>query len=213
MVGGMAFYSGDDMIKNVIFDFGQVMVRFDPHAIAAQTLHDPDDVALLAPILFDRLYWDRLDAGTISDGEVLDAVCARIPERLHRAAREIYYGWIYRLPEIPGMRELVQDLKARGVRVALLSNISHDFVSHAHDIPILALFEYCVFSADLGITKPDPRIFAKACEGGGFDPTETLFVDDSPVNVQGARDFGLQAYLFDKDAQALREYLESALEN
>ena len=140
----------EQSIKNVIFDFGQVMVRFDPHAIAAHTLQDPDDVALLAPILFDRLYWDRLDAGTISDGEVLDAVCARISERLREAAREIYYGWIYRLPEIPGMRELVQDLKARGIRVALLSNISHDFVSHAHDIPILALFEYAVFKQQIG---------------------------------------------------------------
>ena len=211
MAGGMAFYLGDTMIKNVIFDFGQVMVRFDPYAIAAHTLDDPDDAALLVPILFDRLYWDRLDAGTISDQEVLDAVCARIPERLHRAAREIYYGWIYRLPEIPGMRKLVQDLTARGIRVALLSNISHYFVTHAHEIPLLALFEYCVFSADLGITKPDARIFAKACEGGAFDPTETLFVDDSPVNVQGARDFGLQAYLFDGNADALRAYLEQHL--
>ena len=203
----------EQSIKNVIFDFGQVMVRFDPYAIAAHTLDDPDDAALLVPILFDRLYWDRLDAGTISDQEVLDAVCARLPERLHAAASEIYYGWIHHLPEIPGMPELVQDLKLRGIRVALLSNISHYFVSHAHEIPTLALFEYCVFSADLGITKPDARIFAKAFEGGGFTPAQTLFVDDSPANVQGARDFGLQAYLFDGDAAALRAYLDKALEH
>ena len=213
MAGDTAFYLGDTMIKNVIFDFGQVMVRFDPYAIAAHTLDDPDDAALLVPILFDRLYWDRLDAGTISDEEVLDAVYARIPEHLWDAAREIYYGWIYHLPEIPGMTELVQHLKARGIRVALLSNISHYFVSHAHEIPTLALFEYCVFSADLGITKPDARIFAKACEDGGFTPAQTLFVDDSPANVQGARDFGLQAYLFDGDAQALRAYLDKAFEH
>ena len=203
----------EQSIKNVIFDFGQVMVRFDPHAIAAQTLHDPDDVALLAPILFDRLYWDRLDAGTISDGEVLDAVCARLPERLHAAARAIYFDWIYRLPEIPGMPELVQYLKARGIRVALLSNISHYFIAHAHEIPVLSLFEYCVFSADLGICKPDARIFAKACEGGGFDPAQTLFVDDNLLNVQGAREFGLHAYLFDGNADALRAYLDKVLEH
>ena len=198
-------------IKNVIFDFGQVMVRFDPYAIAAQTLDDPADVALLAPVLFDRLYWDRLDAGSISDREVLDAVCARIPQRLWEAAREIYYGWIYHLPEIPGMSELVQDLQARGIRVALLSNISRYFISHAHDIPILAQFEYCVFSADLGITKPDARIFAQACQGGEFEPAQTLFVDDSAINVQGALDFGLQAYLFDGDVAALQAYLDQHL--
>lgn len=213
MAGAMAFYLGDDMIKNVIFDFGQVMVRFDPYAIAAHTLNDPADAALLVPVLFDRLYWDALDAGTITDREVLDAVCARIPARLHGAASEIYYGWIHHLPEIPGMRELVRDLTARGIHVALLSNISHYFVTHAHEIPVLSLFEYCVFSSDLGISKPDARIFAKACEGGGFDPAETLFVDDNAANVQGARDFGLHAYLFDGDAQALRAHLDGALES
>ena len=201
------------MIKNIIFDFGQVMVRFDPYAIAAHTLKDQDDIALLVPVLFDRLYWDKLDAGTISDQEVLDAVYQRIPERLWDQARQIYFDWIYHLPEIPGMPELVQALKAHGIRVALLSNISHYFVTHTHEIPTLALFEYCVFSADLGICKPDARIFAKACEGGGFDPAQTLFVDDSPQNVQGARDFGLQAYLFDGDAAALREYLDAVIES
>lgn len=202
----------EQSIKNVIFDFGQVMVRFDPYAIAAHTLDDADDVALLVPVLFDRAYWDKLDAGTISDGEVLEAVCARLPERLCQAAGHIYYSWIYHLPEIPGMPELVQGLKARGVPVALLSDISHYFVSHAHEIPVLALFDYCVFSSDLGVNKPDVRMFQKACEGGNLDPAQTLFVDDKPSNVQGARDFGLQAYLFDGDAAALQAYLDQHLD-
>ena len=203
----------EQSIKNVIFDFGQVMVRFDPDAIAAHTLDNRDDIALLVPVLFDRLYWDRLDAGTISDQEVLDAVCARLPERLHAAARAIYFDWIYHLPTVPGMPELVQDLKRRGIHVALLSDISHYFVSHAHEIPVLSLFEYCVFSSDLGVNKPDARMFQKACEGGNFIPAQTLFVDDKPTNVQGARDYGLQAYLFDGDVQALRTYLDSVLAN
>ena len=200
-------------IKNVIFDFGQVMVHFDPHAIAAHTLDDPNDVDLLIPILFDRLYWDKLDAGSISDDEVLDAVCARLPDRLHTAARTVYWNWIYHIPVIAGMPELVQKLKARGIRVALLSNISHYFVSHAHEIPVLSLFEYCVFSSDLGINKPDARIFAKACEGGGFDPAQTLFIDDNSANVQGARSFGLQAYQFDGDVVALQAYLDAVIED
>ena len=201
------------MIKNVIFDFGQVMVRFDPYAIAKQTLDSNDDVDLLVPILFDRLYWDKLDAGSIADSEVLDAVCARLPERLWDAAKEIYDAWIYRIPEIDGMPALVRSLKDKGVPVALLSNISHYFVTHANEIPSLSLFDFCVFSADLGICKPDPRIFAAACMGGNFDPAQTLFIDDSPTNVQGARDFGLQAYLFDGDTEKLREYLKTHLDS
>ena len=194
-------------IKNVIFDFGQVMVRFDPYEIASHTLKDTQDIDLLVPILFDRAYWDKLDAGAIGDDEVLDDVCSRIPERLWAAAREIYYNWIYHIPEIDGMPALVRSLKDKDVPVALLSNISHYFVLHANEIPTLALFDFCVFSSDLRISKPDPRIFAAACEGGGFDPAQTLFVDDNAANVQGAREFGLQAYLFDGDAEKLQKYL------
>ena len=59
------------MIKNVVFDFGQVLVRFEPSYMVGQYVSDPIDAKLLEEVVFDRLYWDRLDAGTISNEEVI----------------------------------------------------------------------------------------------------------------------------------------------
>ncbi len=195
------------MLKNVVFDFGQVLVRFDPSYMVGQYVTDEADAALLAKVLFDRLYWDRLDAGTISDAEVVEESCKRLPARLHAVAGEIYYHWIRHLPEIEGMAELVRELKARGVRLCLLSNISTYFASHADEIPILKYFDRCVFSAVCGYVKPSREIFAYLCEKCGLDPAETVFVDDNAANIAGARDFGIEGYLFDGDAEALRAYL------
>ena len=66
------------MIKNVVFDYGNVMIHFDPRYMVSRYVSDANDVEMLTPIIFDRLYWDALDEGSISDGEVVEAVKKRI---------------------------------------------------------------------------------------------------------------------------------------
>ena len=199
-------------IKNVIFDFGQVIVHFEPEYMVGRYVSDPEDKALLCEVLFDRLYWDKLDKGTITDKEALDAVKTRVPERLWEACDTIYYNWIYNIPEIDGMRELVKYLKEKyALRVVLLSNISKYFASHRDEIPVLSEFEYCVFSALLGITKPSKEIFAHICEKCDMNPEETIFVDDNSANIEASIRFGLNGYQFDGDAKKLKAYFDEIL--
>ena len=201
------------MIKNVVFDFGQVMVHFEPKYMVEKYVSDPRDSELLQQVVFDRLYWDRLDAGTIRDEEVIAACKERLPIRLHDAAQQIYYNWIYHIPEIRGMTELVEEIKARfGVRTFLLSNISTYFAQHSGEIPSLASFERCIFSAVCGKVKPHADIFEYLCRTCGILPQETIFIDDNEKNIKGAEDFGIQGYLFDGDAAKLRDFLLALLE-
>ena len=110
------------MIKNVVFDFGQVLVHFSPEYMVKKYVTDEEDARILAEVIFDRLYWDRLDEGTITDKEVVSFSQSRLPQRLCDVVPEIYYNWIYNLPEIDGMRELTAYLKERyGERLFLLS--------------------------------------------------------------------------------------------
>ena len=199
------------MLKNGVFDFGQVLVRFDPSYMVGQFVKEEEDAELLANVLFDRLYWDRLDAGTILDSEVVEDACRRLPERLHAVASEIYYAWIYNLPPIDGMEALVKELKARGVRLCLLSNISTYFAKRADEIPVLKHFDRCVFSAVCGHVKPHRGIFAYLCDTCALDPAETVFVDDNAANIAGSEAFGIKGYLFDGDAERLRAFLLSQL--
>lgn len=200
------------MIKNVVFDFGQVMVRFEPSYMVGKYVSDKEDAALLEEVVFDRLYWDKLDAGTITDEEVVNACLARLPKRLHTYVPDIYYQWIYNIPQIEGMGDLVDDIKdSYGVRVFLLSNISTYFADHAGEIPVLSKFEKCIFSSVCGSVKPDREIFEYLCTSCGISAEETVFVDDNEKNIRGARDFGITGYLFDGDVNALRKYLDKIL--
>ena len=200
------------MIKNIVFDFGQVLVRFDPAYMVGVYVSEPDDKVLLEKVVFDRLYWDRLDAGTITNEETLAEIKNRLPKRLHEVSEKIYWSWIYNIPEIEGMSDLILHLKNNHrVGLFVLSNISHYFADHADEIPILKHIPNRVFSARIGITKPKKEIFAHLCEKFGLNPAETIFIDDNENNVKGARNFGLNAYLFDGNAERLKSYLESIL--
>ena len=193
------------MIKNVIFDFGQVLIHFEPEYMVGRFVTDPEDSKLLQEVVFDRLYWDELDAGTITDEEVLCRCRERLPERLHAVAGDIYYNWIYNIPEFDGMRRLVQEVKrTQGVNIFLLSNASKYLADHKYEIPILDEFENCVFSAVCGFVKPDRAIFEHLCKRFGIKASESVFIDDLPKNIAGVENAGIKGYLFDGDVGKLR---------
>lgn len=197
------------MIRNVVFDFGQVMVRFEPEYMVGKYVTDKTDARLLEAVVFDRLYWDRLDRGDISDTEVVTACKARLPERLRETAEEIYYNWIYNIPEIEGMRELAVRLRDEyGMRLFLLSNISTYFADHAHEILVLAEFEKCIYSAVVGHVKPNEDMFEYLCKTCEILPDETVFVDDNTANIAGAKAYGIHGYLFDGDVVKLKKYFD-----
>ena len=200
------------MIKNLVFDFGNVLIRYEPEYIVSQYVNDPEDKRLITEVLFDRLYWDPLDDGSITDEEVVRYSCARLPERLHSICKEIYYNWGRHLPEMPGMWDLVRRVKREyGVRIYLLSNIGSLFASFEHLFPIFDEMEDCIFSALVGHVKPNRDMFLYLCERTGIAPEETLFIDDAKRNIDGALAFGIQGYLFDGNAEALSLYLDKIL--
>lgn len=199
-------------IKNVVFDFGQVLVYFQPSYMVGAYVSDEEDKALIEEVVFDRLYWDRLDSGDISDKEVVSAIKTRLPERLWDVSEKIYYNWIYNIPEIEGMSELIDRIKNRyNVKVYLLSNISNYFASHSEEIPILKKLDGCVFSAPIGIVKPNREIFEHLCKAYKLSPEETLFIDDRADNIEGALRCGLKGYIFDGNVDRLKDYLDSIL--
>lgn len=200
------------MIKNVIFDFGQVLVHFEPSYMVGVYVTDKDDKALLEEVIFDRLYWDKLDKGTISDEETMSLIKERLPNRLWDVADKIYYNWVYNIPEIDGMSELLSHLKNRyGVRLFLLSNISKYFAKHSCEIEILNKLDGLVMSGPIGIVKPSYEIFDHLCKKYDIEPSEAIFVDDRCDNVEGAKAYGISGYVFDGDAQKLKKYLDELL--
>jgi putative hydrolase of the HAD superfamily len=200
------------MIKNVVFDFGQVLIKYDPDYMASKFVDNSEDLRLLSDVLFDRLYWDKLDDATITDEQVVAFSCERLPERLHEACRKAYYNWIYNLPPIEGMWELVRKIKRKyGVKTFVLSNVGTYLSDNRDAFEIFSEMEKCIFSAEVGHIKPNRDMFEYLTKTCNILPEETVFIDDNAKNIAGAEAFGIKGYLFDGDAHRLEEYLDKLL--
>ena len=196
---------------DVIFDFGNVLVRFDPLYMAGRYIPDPDDARLAADVVFDRAYWDRLDRGELRDAQVRDMACPRLPERLRGGASQGLMNWDKNLPDMPGMRQIVEACSRRGDRLFVLSNISIDFAEKWREADnvrtLLEMFDDLAFSGVTKLMKPMEQSFRALADRNGIDLSRCLFVDDSPVNIEGARAVGIDSYLFRGDAEDLARRL------
>lgn len=199
------------MIKNYIFDFGNVLGQFYSEQFVSKYVSDGKTIRIISDIVFDRIYWDKLDEGTITDAEVKEQFCARLPDDLKEVACRVYDNWINDLIPVPGMEKLIRDLHNSGKKIYLLSNICKTFPENYHKVgwikELFDCFDGFVFSGETGLVKPNADIFEHLLEKYNLNREECLFTDDRDLNIEGAKKVGIKGYLFDGDAEKLRKYL------
>lgn len=200
------------MYKNIIFDYGQVIISFDPYYMTNVYIKDEEVCKKLSEIIFDRLYWDGLDDGSITDDEVKLEIKKRVPQEYIESALKVYDNWYHNNPLIPGIKELIETLKAEGVRLYLLSNISIGFAENYMNIKgvneVLSLFDGLVFSGPLGTVKPNRDIFEHLLNKYSLRPEDCVFIDDSEKNLKGAALIGINTIHFTGDVKKLEEELK-----
>lgn len=109
---------------------------------------------------------------------------------------------------VPGVEELMKELKSLGYGLYMLSNASVALNTYVAWIPGAQYLNGRVVSADWGMLKPEREIFEKLAELYDLDLSESVFIDDSPVNVEGALRAGLQGIVFHDDVMELRKELQ-----
>ena len=196
-------------IRNVLFDMGNVLIRFDRNVFMERLGISAEDQKLLTRELFLSVEWVQMDHGTISDADATRQICSRIPEHLHEAAGKLVAMWDRPILPIEGMAELIQDLKQTGYGIYLLSNASTRQHEYWPRIPGSEYFDGTIISADEKVMKPHPDFFLKALERFSLNPEECVFVDDLPTNIEGAMCCGIPGIVFHGDAKLLRSQLRA----
>lgn len=198
------------MIRKIIFDMGQVLIRFSPRDIAERENVPREQIELFLREVFGNQEWIALDRGTMNADEAIAGVCARLPESLHPAAVAAIHGWWrHPLTPIAGMAELIQELKALGYGIYLLSNAPSNLHKYFHRIPGADCFDGKVVSGDWKLLKPHAEIYWTLYDQFRLNPAECLFIDDSPANIDGAFQTGMKGIIFHGDTARLRRELNS----
>jgi epoxide hydrolase-like predicted phosphatase len=154
-----------------------------------------------------------LERGEISEAEFRHRIERHLEDGFDLARlRTLYFD---RLEPNRQMVDFVRDVRARGVRAALLTNNVREWepLWRAKLPEVDELFEVVVDSAFVGLRKPDPEIFELTLERlGGVAPERCVFVDDLDVNCTAARELGMAAVRFETADQAIPE-IEAILRN
>ncbi len=195
-------------IRAVIFDLGGVLVRTEdkaPRTRLAQRFGL--SYADLDRLVFDSPTGAQALVGELSEDEHMRQVCAGLglSEAEIAAFREAFWGGD-RLDE--RLVAYIRSLRPR-CQTALLSNAWSGLRPLLESVwGILDAFDQVFISCELGMAKPDLRVYAHVVERLGVRPEEAVFVDDFPANIEAARRAGLQAVHFRSTDQAMHALSE-----
>lgn len=198
------------MIRNIVFDMGNVLIKWRPETLVERLGVLEEDRPLLIQEVFASVEWVQLDRGTATWEQASEKMCRRLPERLHGAVRELTGRWWQRpLFPMEGMAEIVRELKSLGYGIYLLSNASVDLPRYFGRIPGSEYFDGRIVSADWKLLKPQPELYQILLREYGLKAEECFFVDDLFINVEAAVLVGMSGTVF-RGTEALRRSLREA---
>ncbi|MFQ0977583.1 HAD family phosphatase [Vibrio campbellii] len=183
-------------IKNVVFDVGNVLVRWSPIEIVRLTFGNDVDAEALAKDLFTSAIWLDLNKGLITETQAKQRY--QLEKQLSESEAERFFYYVKHTQLlIYGGVDLLKRIKSAGYRVfALTDNVVEivEYLKATYDF--WPLFEGTTVSAELGLLKPQPEIYQSLLETHQLLAKETVFLDDMPYNVEGAREVGIEAIQF-----------------
>ncbi|MBX3621850.1 MAG: HAD family phosphatase [Rhizobacter sp.] len=199
------------MKKNIVFDFGGVVFRWRPDELLRRTLpHRVVDEAAAQRLVADFFQnyqgdWGRFDRGTIEVPELAPLIAERLGFELGevQAVIEAVPGELAAQADTVA---LLHRLHERGHKLYFLSNMPEPYAAHLEGThEFFSRFTDGVFSSRVKLIKPEPEIFELATKRFGIEPSQTVFIDDVPKNVEIARAHGWHAIQFVTAAQVEAE--------
>ena len=195
----------DSSVQAVVFDLGGVLIDWDPRHLYRRIFDSEEEMEAFLSTVCTPEWNAELDRGR-SFEEMVELLRSEHPERGDQI--EAYHlRWDEMLGEsFEGSVRILRELHSAGYPLYALTNWSAETFHIARErYGFLSLFEEIVVSGEVGVVKPDPRIYELLVERTGLDPRRTVFVDDRPENVRAAKKHGFIGVLFQEPGQLRRD--------
>lgn len=199
------------MIRNIVFDLGSVLVAFHPVEGMRKLGFSEEAVSCFRDNIFSGL-WEECDRNPLGNEEIRELFksCVKGYEK------EVDLLWD-NISVVTAVYDYscqwIKSLKERGFRVYVLSNFGQQaFETNSRLYTFLEDMDGKVISYEIGKIKPEPEIYQHLFEKYGLDPSESVFIDDRMVNIEGAIRCGMKGICFENYEQAAGE-LERLIED
>ncbi len=186
------------MIKNIVFDLGNVVFKLKFENVIKKFTQDENDINLLKSVIFDSEEWLKLDDGAITKEDGINTMISKLPENLHSVCRNIMNCWTEEgLILNEQTLNFIKRVREEGYKTFILSNAPLEIPLFLEKVDILKYFDGKIISAEERLSKPDPKIYELLLKRFNLNAEECLFIDDRRENIESAMKCGLNGYIFD----------------
>jgi haloacid dehalogenase superfamily, subfamily IA, variant 3 with third motif having DD or ED len=182
------------MIRNIIFDLGNVLISFRPEEYLIKNNYPEAKRKIIHSDIFGSNEWLLLDNGDISTPEAIDSIAGKSSLRRQEIAL-IFNKRTEIMSAVDNNTKLVPGLKKVGYRLYYLSNFPADIFDEVkRSYPFFKYFDGGIISAIVRYSKPNPEIFRLLLEKYGLNPSECFFIDDHEENILVAESIGMKGF-------------------
>ena len=184
------------MIRNVILDIGDVLVRSNFERFFKKQGYDDAMVRRLTKATFLSPAWRELDREVWSMQEVMDAFIRNDPG-IEDALRSVFRNTEGVVTRFPYAESWIRSLKASGLEVYCLSNLSGlIYDGCVRELDFLGMVDGYILSWREKLAKPDPAIYQLLLGRFGLQAEECIYIDDAEINVKAAEQLGMRGIVF-----------------
>lgn len=185
------------MIKNIVFDFGNVLFKWNEEEIIKKFSDNPEEQQVLENVIFRSKEWIQLDEGLLDYDSAIKIFENSIPTNLNINVKNIMNTWYYKMPINSEICELIKKLKNNGYKIYGLSNTHICVYEYIKKLEIGKYFDGFIISAIEKKMKPNDSIYRRLFEKYDLKPSECFFIDDSEKNIIASRNLGMEGHIFD----------------
>jgi putative hydrolase of the HAD superfamily len=184
---------GINMIKNIIFDIGQVLAKFRWREYIEDFGYHSEIEDRLAKATVLSVYWSEIDRGLVPMEEIIE-LCVLLDREIEQEIREFYKDTRRLVVEYDYSSSWLKELKALGFHIYLLSNYGEVNFSHVKEV--FSFFQYvdgAIISYQEKCIKPEEKIYRILLDRYQLIPSECIFLDDLEANIEAAKNLGIHS--------------------
>ena len=185
------------MIKNIVFDLGNVLIDFKPQIFLAYLGFNEEDIKLFNNIVFAGKEWNMYNQSKYDANEVHSALINNYPEytdKINTIFQNIDYNYILFLKH--DVSDYLKELKKQRFNIYILSDLSVDSYNHNRNFKFFNYIDGGVYSFEIGSTKPNKANYLELLNKYNLIANETIFIDDKIENVEAANKVGIHGIQF-----------------
>lgn len=209
----IAFFIGGDILKNLVFDMGNVLIEWNSDKILKAITDDIHLQDLLRKEVFETGLWVETDEGVKTREEVIEIVTGKLGEDYRNEITQLLRYWYKYVDVFTKVQDRIIELSKSGYSIYILSNTAftfYDLVKEGY-LPATSVAKGMVLSCEEKVLKPNETIYNILLERYNLDPHNTMFFDDLPENIWGAARCGINGFVVENESELLT-YLDQLRE-